>query len=190
MPVIYIRSLAAAEIIPGPHLQSSGKVAAIGQTWHVQKMSKKFQLFAPLVLLSLLSLASAAQDRGYWRAASSNAAAITGDIALSNSRLTIDFASFPFVQVRRLTPAESASVFDADVNSGIQGALYRLRVPADRKFLHKNTLCGDEAATWMATYISGKSMQVAFLSGDSEPVFKFGAIQNSPALCGVFTYVR
>lgn len=53
------------------------------------------------------------------------------------------------------------------------------------------TLCAARAEThWMATYISQKSMQVAFFSGDSEPVFKFGAIRNSPALCGTFTYVR
>lgn len=152
-------------------------------------MSKQPTLLAALVLMAICSIA-AAQDRGYWRAASSNAAAITGDIALSSSKVTIDFATFPFVQVRRLTSAESAAVFDADVNSGIEGGLYRLRVPADRKFLHKNTLCGDEITTWMATYVSGKSLQVAFFSGDSEPVFKFGAVQNSTALCGVYTYMR
>ena len=153
-------------------------------------MRKSFRLLAFAGLLAACSLACAAQDRGYWRAASSNAAAVTGDIALSNSKLTIDFAAFPFVQVRRLTPAESAAVFDADVNSGIEGALYRLRVPAERKFLHKNTLCDDEITTWLATYVSGKSLQVAFFSGDTEPIFKFGAVQNSPALCGVYTYVR
>lgn len=142
------------------------------------------------VLLVVCSISLAAQDRGYWRAASSNAAAITGDIALSNAKVIINFASFPFVQVRRLNSAESAAVFDADVHSEIEGALYRLRIPADHKFLHKNTLCGEEVTTWMATYVSGKSLQVAFFSGDAEPIFKFGAVQNSPALCGVYTYVR
>ncbi|HEV2323461.1 MAG TPA: hypothetical protein VGS10_05880 [Terracidiphilus sp.] len=152
-------------------------------------MKKHFRLFAAAALLAPCSLA-VAQDRGYWGAASSNATSITGDIALSNSKVTIDFASFPLVQVRSLNPAESASVFDADVNSGIDGTLYRLRIPANKKFLHRNTLCGDEDTAWMATYVSGRSMQVAFFSGDAEPVFKFGAIQNSPMLCGVYTYVR
>jgi hypothetical protein len=152
-------------------------------------MRNHLRIFLAAALLSACSLA-AAQDRGYWRAASSNAASITGDVALAGSKVTIDFATFPFIQVRRLNPAESASVFDADVNSGIEGALYRLRVPANKRFLHHNTLCGDQATTWMATYVSGKSMQLAFFSGDTEPVFKFGAIQNSPALCGVYTYVR
>jgi len=142
------------------------------------------------VLLVVCSISLTAQDRGYWRAASSNAAAVTGEIALSNAKVIINFASFPFVQVRRLNAAESAAVFDADVHSGIEGALYRLRIPADHKFLHKNTLCGEEVTTWMATYVSGKSLQVAFFSGDAEPIFKFGAVQKSPALCGVYTYVR
>lgn len=152
-------------------------------------MRNLFRLYPAAALLAFCSLA-AAQDRGYWRAASSNAASITGDIAISPSKVTINFAAYPMVQARRLKAEEAASVFDADVNSGIEGTLYRLSVPAAKKFLHRNTLCGDEDTRWLATYVSGKSMQAAFFSGEPEPVFKFGAIQNSPALCGVFTYVR
>lgn len=153
-------------------------------------MKKRSQLFLAVALLALCTLTAAAQDRGYWRAASSNAASITGDVAISPSKLIINFIGFPIVQARRLKPAEASSVFDADVNAGIEGTLYRLSVPANKRFLHRNTLCGDEDTHWMATYVSGKSMQVAFFSGESEPAFKFGAIQNSPALCGVYTYVR
>lgn len=153
-------------------------------------MKNHLALYVIVGLLALCTQSCAAQDRGYWRAASSNAAAVTGDIALSNSKVTINFSAFPLVQVRRLKPAEVSSVFDADVNAGIEGTLYRVSVPADKRFLHRNTLCGDENTTWMATYVSGHSMQVAFFSGDSEPVFKFGAMQNSPVLCGTFTYVR
>ena len=153
-------------------------------------MRKQFRLLTAVGLFAVIALAAAAQDRGYWRAASSNAASITGDIALSNAKVIINFTAFPFVQVRRLNPAEASSVFDADVNAGIEGTLYRLRIPADKKFLHHNTLCGDEDTKWMATYVSGKSMQVAFFSSDTEPVFKFGAIQNSPSLCGVYSFVR
>jgi len=153
-------------------------------------MKKHFQLFAAIALLALCSLAASAQDRGYWRASTSTARLITGDIAISNSKLTINFLSFPVVQARRLKPAEVSAVFDADVNAGIEGTLYRLSIPAGRRFLHHNTLCGDEDTHWMATYVAGHSMQVAFFSGDAEPVFKFGAIQNSPALCGTYTYTR
>lgn len=153
-------------------------------------MRNPFRFFVAAGLLLFCSLAASAQDRGYWRAASSNAAAITGDIAISPAKLIINFAGFPIVQARRLKPAEASSVFDADVNAGIEGTLYRLSIPANKRFLHRNTLCGDEDTHWMATYVSGRSMQVAFFSGDSEPVFKFGVVQNSPALCGVFTFVR
>ena len=153
-------------------------------------MRKQFPLLVAAAVLALISLAAPAQDRGYWRAASSNAAAITGDIAISPSKVIINFYGYPIVQARRLKPAEVSSVFDADVNAAIEGTLYRLSIPANKRFLHRNTLCGDEDTHWMATYVSGRSMQVAFFSGDTEPVFKFGAIQNSPALCGTFTYVR
>jgi hypothetical protein len=153
-------------------------------------MRRQLHLLIAVALFALFSIATSAQDRGYWRAASSNAAAITGDVALSNSKVTINFAPFDFVQVRRLKPDEVSSVFDADVNAGIEGTLYRISIPANKRFLHRNTLCGDEDTHWMATYVSGKSLQVAFLSGNTEPVFKFGAMQNSPALCGVYTYVR
>ncbi len=153
-------------------------------------MRKYFAIFVTAMLFAVSSFAGLAQDLGYWRAASSNAATITGDIGIGKAKVIINFATFPLVQVRRLNPAEVSSVFDADVNAGIEGTLYRSRVPGNKKFLHHNTLCGDENTTWMATYVSGKSMQVAFFSGDTEPVFKFGAIQNSPALCGVYTYVR
>lgn len=153
-------------------------------------MTKHLQLFVLAALLTLFSFTVSAQDRGYWRASTSTARLITGDIAISNSRLTINFLSFPIVQARRLKPAEASAVFDADVNAGIEGTLYRLNIPAGRRFLHHNTLCGDEDTHWMATYVAGHSMQVAFFSGDAEPVFKFGVIQNSPELCGVYTYAR
>jgi hypothetical protein len=153
-------------------------------------MRKSFRLLLSVALLALCSIAGAAQDQGYWRAASSTAASITGDIGISSSKVTINFVSFPIVQVRRLKPAEVSSVFDADVHAGIEGTLYRLNIPANKQFLHRNTLCGEENTTWMATYVSGRSMQVALFSGDAEPVFRFDAIQNSPALCGTYTYVR
>jgi hypothetical protein len=156
----------------------------------LELMKKLVSQFLAATLLVLCSLSAPAQDRGYWRAASSNAAAITGDIAISPSKLIINFVGFPVVQARRLKPAEASSVFDADVNAGIEGTLYRLSVPANKRFLHRNTLCGDEDTHWMATYVSGRSMQVAFFSGDTEPTFKFGAIQNSRELCGVYTFVR
>jgi len=85
---------------------------------------------------------------------------------------------------------EVAAVFDADVNSGVQGNLYRLSIPSERRFLHKNTLCGTESAQWMATFVSGRNLQVALFSGLDEPVFTFDALANTSTRCATFTYGR
>jgi len=135
-------------------------------------------------------LPCAAQDRGYWRAASTNANAITGDIAISDLKVTINFTTFPLAQIRTLSTAEVGAAFDADVNVGGNGALYRLRIPAATHFLHKNKLCGSEDTEWMATFVSGHSLEVAFFSGTDAPVFTVDALANSYDLCGTFTYAR
>ena len=134
--------------------------------------------------------AGAQEDRGYWRAASTNALAITGDVNVGELKVTIGFATFALAPIRRLKPVEVSAAFDADVNAGIEGSLYRLKVPPGQRFVKKNTLCGGEETQWMATYASGRVLQVAFFSGDDMPVFTFDAMQKSTALCGTFTYGR
>jgi hypothetical protein len=141
---------------------------------------------APLALSSALR----AQDTGYWRAASNNALAITGDIHISADKLTINYANFPLAQIRTLKPAEASAVFDADNNGSIRGNLYRLNVPADRRFLHHNTLCGSDDTQWMATYGSGRTLQVAFFSGAEMPLLTVDALAHAEYLCGTFSYVR
>jgi hypothetical protein len=155
---------------------------------HAQEV-KVHPLLATLLLL-VCSVPLAAQDKGYWRSQSSSANSITGDIAISDNRLTINLLTFPIVQARTLTPAEVSAAFDADVNTGGTGVLYRVTVPAERRFLHKNTLCGTDETHWMATHASGRTLQVAFFSGSDAPVFTFEAISNSTNLCGTFTYAR
>lgn len=152
---------------------------------------KILPLLSSVASLALLcSLSCAAQDKGYWRAASNTATSITGDIALSDAKVTINFTAFPIVQARTLAAAEVASAFDADVNSGGTGTLYHLTVPAAKRFLHHNTLCGSEDTQWMATYVSGRTLQVAFFSGTGAPVFTFDALQHSTDLCGTYTFAR
>lgn len=147
----------------------------------------------PSVLALTCALCCAAQgpDKGYWQPASNNAASITGDIAIGNAKLTLNFRSYPLAAIRSLKPAEVAAVFDADVNTAGQGALYRLRVAAPTKLLHHNTLCGEDDTQWMATYLSDpKTLQVAFFSGDDEPAFTMDAISKSSRLCGTYSFVR
>lgn len=136
------------------------------------------------------SLTCIAQDNGYWRAASTTANSITGDIEIKPSQISINFLGFPMVQARTLTPAEVSAAFDADINAGATGVLYHLTIPASQRFLHKNTLCGTDQVQWMATYVSGRNLQIAFFSNLDAPVFTFDALSKSTDLCGTFTYAR
>jgi len=154
------------------------------------EMRRALLLGAATILTLTCTAAYAQENRGYWRAASSNALAITGDLSIGELKVTINFATFPLAPIRRLKPIEVSAVFDADVRAGIEGSLYRLKVPAYKYIVKKNTLCGSEETQWMATYVTGRTMQVAFFSGDDMPVFAFDAVQKSTALCGVYTYSR
>jgi hypothetical protein len=138
--------------------------------------------------LLIYCLTAFAQDKGNWRATSTTARSITGDIALSDEKLSINFSAFTVARIRTLDKPEISAVFDADSNAVGTGSLYRLNIPAARKFLHKNSLCGDEDTKWMVTYVSDHSLQLALFSGDTVPTFTFDAIRNSTALCGTFTY--
>src|SRR6516162_4431074 len=84
-----------------------------------------------LAILGLLMagcLTGTAQEKGYWRAASSTAVSITGDITISDAKLAINFVSFPLAQIRKLEGGEISAVFDADTNAGGSGNLYRLNI--------------------------------------------------------------
>ena len=152
---------------------------------------KPAALFVSSAILFLSSaLVCTAQVKGYWRAASTTAESITGDISISENRLTINFSRFPMAQIRRLTPAETSAAFDVDIHTGARGTLYRLYVPAEKHFLRHNTLCGTEDTRWMAIYASGNSLEVAFFSGEKPPVFTMDALANSMELCGTFAYAR
>jgi hypothetical protein len=126
-------------------------------------------------------------DQGNWRAASNTAASITGDIGITPDKLFINFAGFTIAEIRKLTPDEMVAIFEAGNGSG---NLYRLNVPADKKFMHHNTLCGSEQTAWMVTLNEGKTLHVAFFSGQKPPVLTPEAISNTTDLCGTFLYVR
>lgn len=151
-------------------------------------MIKTHKAIAASLLIFCLTLA--AQEKGVWRAASSNAKSITGDVELTNDKIAINFLTFTMARIRGLEKAELSAAFDADTNANGSGSLYRLNVPAARKFLHKNSLCGTEDTEWMATYATGNSLQLAFFSGDKPPVFTLDALANSSDACGVFSYAK
>jgi hypothetical protein len=142
-----------------------------------------------VVLLAIVDRTHA-QEQGMWRASSKTAQSITGDIALGAERLTINFAGFAISQIRALKAEEVLAVFDgADASAGV-GHLYRLNIPGDKRFLHKNTLCGSDQTQWMVTYVSGKQLEVAFFSSATPPVLTIDGMNNGGSLCGTFTYGR
>jgi hypothetical protein len=141
-------------------------------------------------LVLVCCMTAVAQDKGYWRAASSTARSITGDVALSDEKISINFLSFTVARIRALEQGEASALFDADSTAGGNGSLYRLNVPGAKKFLHRNSLCGSDDTQWMVTYVAGRSLQLAFFSGQKPPVFTPDAIANSTDLCGKFSYVR
>jgi hypothetical protein len=148
---------------------------------------------AASLLLCCLTVAVqgvAAQEKGVWRALSKTAQSITGDVALSDQKIAINFLTFTMVKVRSLDKAELSAAFDADSDANGSGSLYRLHVPAAKKIMGHNSLCGDEDTEWMATYVSGSSLHLAFFSGEKPPVFTLDAISNSTDLCGTYSYVR
>lgn len=151
----------------------------------------RFTLFGlSACLLLCCSLSASAQDKGYWRAASSTSKSVTGDIVITDAKLEINFASWTIAEIRSLTPAEAMAAFDVDSKPGEGGNLYRLNIPASRRFLHHNTLCGSEDTRWMVTYVSGRTLYLDFFSTQDIPKLTFDALNNSTDLCATFTYTR
>jgi hypothetical protein len=157
---------------------------------HPQEMKRETLLRSVLGLALVCCMTAIAQDKGYWRASSSTARAITGDVALSDEKMTINFSTFTMARIRGLQQDELSAVFDAESNGAGNSSLYRLNIPASKIFLRKNTLCGSEDTQWMVTYTAGRALQVAFFSGQKPPVFTREAIADSTNLCGTFSYVR
>lgn len=152
-------------------------------------MRSRLLLTAATALSIVFSLSAAAQESGPWRASSSNAHAITGDIFFAPTKLSINFTTFTIAQIRSLQTPEAIAVFNPDTPTG-GGNVFRVNIPADKRFLHKNTLCGSDATQWIVTYAQGRDLQVAFFSGSAPPALTVDALNNNTNLCGVFTYVR
>jgi hypothetical protein len=141
-----------------------------------------------VLLCFFATLSLHAQERGYWNAASDTAKHITGDISFTKSKIVIDFASYTYAQIRTLQPAEAHALFNTDTPG--QGNLYRVEIPAEKRFLHHNTLCGDQETDWVITLVTGHTLQVAFLSGPSIPTLTIDSVSNGTRLCGLYTYAR
>ncbi len=144
---------------------------------------------AAICTLALCSTLTA-QEKGQWRAASTTARGVTGDIAFTDTKIAINFSGFTVAQIRTLEPAEIGALFNASADAGGSGNLFRTDIPGDKHFLHKNTLCGSEETQWVVTYVAGKTLQLAFFSGAAMPTLTAEGIANTTSLCGTYAYVR
>src|SRR5258708_29577759 len=129
-------------------------------------------LVCAIVWLGLVCcMTAAAQDKGDWRAASSTAKSITGDVSLAEEKVFINFSAFTIAKIRGLQQGEASALFDPDGTATGSGSLYRLNVPGEKKFLHKNSLCGSDDTQWMVTYVSGRWLSLAFFLVGEAAVF-------------------
>jgi hypothetical protein len=152
-------------------------------------MCSRSLLVAAFAIILAFTLPATAQEDGPWRAASSNARAITGDVVFSPLKISINFTAFSIAQIRSLKTEEVLALFNPDSPTG-GGNVFRVEIAADKHFLRHNTLCGSESAQWIVTYAQGRNLQLAFFSGATPPVLTVDALNDAPNLCGVFTYVR
>jgi hypothetical protein len=152
-------------------------------------MRSRSLLVAAFAVVFALTLSATAQEDGPWRAASTNARAITGDVVFSPLKISIDFTTFTIAQIRSLKTEEVLALFNPDSTTG-GGNVFRVEIPADKRFLHHNTLCGSDSTQWVITYAQGRSLQVAFFSGATPPLLTVDALNDAPNLCGIFSYIR
>lgn len=148
------------------------------------------KLLGALFVSALTILPAPAQEKGTWRATSTTARSVTGDLLFGNEKLSINFSTFPIAEIRTLKPDEIAATFSPAVTPTGTGNLYRLSIPGGKVFLHKNTLCGSAETQWMVTYIEGRTLQLAFFSSPQMPVLTPEAVANTTDLCGTYTYTR
>ncbi len=147
-------------------------------------------LACSLVLSPLAYGQAAAADRGNWRASSGTARSITGDIGFSGSKIYLNFTPFTVAQLVTISFAQATAAFGTSAGSEGSGNIYALNIPASKKFIGKNTLCGTDAVTYAVTWVSGKDLQLAFFSGPSMPMLTGETLANTTNLCGTYSYVR
>src|SRR5580698_2717834 len=100
-------------------------------------MKRKMWLRIVVGSVFVCCMTAGAQEKGNWRAVSSTARSITGDVSLSDEKILINFSTFTMARIRSLEQNEMSAAFDADSNAAGAGSLYRVSIPAARKFLHK-----------------------------------------------------
>ncbi|MBN4096083.1 hypothetical protein [Methylobacterium sp. OT2] len=135
--------------------------------------------FAAVLLADLTAAAVAAPATEHWSATSRTATAITGDIALSPTKLVAAGKTIPL--------AVAADVGAFGTSGGPKPArIMRVTREINPVLLRGNTLCSP-AARWIALYRrdAGKGLTLAVFSGEAQP-----RGEDDPSLCATYYYTR
>lgn len=134
-----------------------------------------------VTVLSMLAAVPALAAPGIerWSALSRTAQAITGDIALSPTRLVAAGRSLP------LAVAADVPAF-ATLTGPVPARILRVAKPVDPVLLRGNHLCG-APVRWIVAYRSegGRRLTLAAFTGDALP-----ASESGPGLCATFSYAQ
>jgi hypothetical protein len=116
----------------------------------------------------------------HWAAASKNAVAVTGDIAVDNDTLI-----FAGGQSLKLKPYEMARNGDwPESGDEIAGDVFKIEPPSSPKLRHGKPLC-EELATYVVLWTYGEGeMTLNFYSGAAAPIGN----PDADALCAAYSY--
>jgi hypothetical protein len=129
---------------------------------------------------------------------STTAMGITGDVVETANELIIQNRHLTLTPVRGLDNQElhdAAQLLNATLNSSTRGELYKTYLPANARLQNANTLCGQQATSWVVMVHTvdrdgGVNLDLAFFSGDKQPNLTPAAISTSKELCGTFWYQK
>ena len=153
-------------------------------------MRSRSLLVAAFAVVFAFTLSATAQEDGPWRAASTNARAITGRYRLLSTKVHHQLHHFHHQPRSVRSKLRRSSRSSTPISPRAAAISSASTFQPIRRFLHKNTLCGSESTQWIVTYAQGRSLQVALFSGSTPPVLTVDALNDPSNLCGIFSYVR
>lgn len=125
-----------------------------------------------------------AESKVMWTAMSRTAMAVTEDIGLTPSAITIKGTDYSLTLVREIADTDLAEASEIVNESKVSTArLYKVRVPE---------FCGagSDAAWMLAVYsVEAHGLSLAFFSGNEEPILNDQTVSTGHNLCGTFAYV-
>ncbi|WP_462322359.1 hypothetical protein [Halochromatium sp.] len=133
-----------------------------------------------VVAFGLAQGAAAADLKGKWEALSNTATSITGDIQVADDAIM-------FGDGTRLAMSAEGSVTGhwGDQQGPVEGAIYRLELPADPTLLHGNRFCGlpDNKVSYVVLAPFDEGLSLLVYTGDAKPM-----PDASP--CAIYNYAR